>query len=84
MDAGVGTQEVVCGSSNYFNIVGGVCIKGLESMVYDMLEKSYQGEDQVEYCIPLAFRRFSDLHTMVDLHDIADIGDRFYAYGREA
>ena len=84
MDAGVGTQEVVCGSSNYFNIVGGVCIKGLERMVYDMLDKSKRGEDQAEYCITLKARMFSDLHPTTDLHGIASIRGRFYADGREA
>ena len=40
VDAEGGTQEVISGSSNYQNVIGGVCMKGVESMVYGLLEKS--------------------------------------------
>ena len=40
MDAVVGTQEVICGAFNYYNGIGGVCIKGVEITVYGMLDKA--------------------------------------------
>ena len=53
-------------------------------MVYDMLDKSQGGTDQVEYFIPLESSIFSALHSTVDLHNISAIWERFYADGREA
>ena len=53
-------------------------------MVYDMLEKYYRGQDQVEYCIPVLAGRFFALHFPSDIHDIEDIGGRLYADVREA
>ena len=78
MDDGVGTQEVICGASNYQNVLGGGFIKGVESMVYDILDEVLGREYQVEYCIPLVASRFSSLHTTEDTHDIMAIGIRFY------
>ena len=40
VDTGLGTQEAICGASNYQNVLGGGCLKGLKSMVYGMLEES--------------------------------------------
>ena len=40
MDAGVGTQEVICGAFNYHNLLGGSSLKGVKSMVYDMLDEA--------------------------------------------
>ena len=37
---GVVTQKVICGSSNYQDIFGGSCTKGVNSMFYDMLYKT--------------------------------------------
>ena len=37
LDYGVGAQEVICGASNYYNVIGGVFLKGIKSMVFDML-----------------------------------------------
>ena len=34
---GLGTQEVICGASSYYNFLGGFCIKDAEIMVYDMI-----------------------------------------------
>ena len=40
LDAGVGIQEVICGASNYYNVFGRFCLKVIESMVYDTLDKT--------------------------------------------
>ena len=40
MDAGVGTHEVICGSSNYKGIFGEIFLKYVKSMVYDMLDET--------------------------------------------
>ena len=40
VDDGAGTQEVICGASNYQDISGGNCLKGVKSMVYDILDKT--------------------------------------------
>ena len=48
VDDVLGTQDVLCGASNYQNVFSGGCCKGVESMVYDMLDKAYVGEYQFE------------------------------------
>ena len=83
VDYGVGTKEVIYGASNYYNVIGGVCIKGVEIMVYGMLDKAQVGEDQVEYCIPMESSRFSRLNPMADIHGIDSIKGRLYADDRE-
>ena len=40
MGFGLGTQEVICGASNYYNVLGEFCIKDLDSMIYDILDKA--------------------------------------------
>ena len=40
VDSGVGTQEVICGASKYYNIIGLFCLKCVESMVNDILGKA--------------------------------------------
>ena len=52
-------------------------------MLYDMIDKAYRGEYQVEYCITLAFSRFSDCYPTSDLHKIEDIRSKFHADVRE-
>ena len=37
MDSGVGTQEVIYGSYNYYDIFFGSFSKGIKSTVYDMI-----------------------------------------------
>ena len=82
MYSGVGTQEVNWRAFNYQNVLGGCCTKGVERMVYDMIDKSYVEEDQIEYCISLATSTFSYLNTKTYLHGIATIRGRLYAYDR--
>ena len=31
---GLGTQEIICGISNYYNVLGGFFLKGVDSMEY--------------------------------------------------
>ena len=38
--SGVGTKELICGASNYQDILGGICLTGVNSMYYDMLDKT--------------------------------------------
>ena len=38
--SGVGTQELICGSYNYQEIIGGSCLQCLNSMVYYMIDKT--------------------------------------------
>ena len=33
----LGTQEVICGSLNYYNALGGLFLKYVDRMVYDIL-----------------------------------------------
>ena len=73
VDSGEGTQEVICGSSSYQNVLGGGCIKGVEIMVYDILDEDYLGEDQVEYFIPLSDRSLISLFPTTYLYGIANI-----------
>ena len=40
VDVGVGTHEVICGSSNYQDIFGGSCLIDVNIMVYDMLDET--------------------------------------------
>ena len=40
VDSVVGTQEVICGALNYYNVTVSVCVKVAEVMVYDMLDES--------------------------------------------
>ena len=51
-------------------------------MIYDMLDKAQRGEYQVENSVPLDARRFCTLNPASDIHDILDIGVRFYVHGR--
>ena len=39
VEDGVVTQEGTCGVSNYYNVIGGIFMKGLESMVYDIIDE---------------------------------------------
>ena len=84
MDAGVVTQEVIYGASNYKDILGGSFNKCVKRMVYCMLDKTLGGENQVEDYIPLAARRFSYLNSMEYIHDISSTRGRLHADGREA
>ena len=84
VDSGVGTHEVIYVASNYQNILGGVCLKSVDIIVYYMLDETLGGEEQVEYCITIEAVRFSSLHPTTDLHDIAVIGGRFYPDVTEA
>ena len=43
--SGLGRQEVICGASKYQNLLDRFFLKGVESMIYDILEKSKIGED---------------------------------------
>ena len=36
----VGTQELICGASNYQEILGGIILEVVKSMVYEMLEET--------------------------------------------
>ena len=45
------------------DIFGGSYPKGVNRMVYDMLDKTWGEEYHVEDCIKLAASRFSSLHT---------------------
>ena len=38
VDSVVGTQEVICGASNYQNVLSVGCLKGVDIMVYDMID----------------------------------------------
>ena len=40
MDDELGTQESICGVYNYYNVLGGGFLKGVKSMVYDMLDEA--------------------------------------------
>ena len=53
-------------------------------MVYDILDKSLWGEDQVDYFIPLVASRISALYPKVYICDIAAHGGRLYYDCREA
>ena len=80
---GVGTQEVICGDSNYQNVLGRGFLKGVDRMVYDMLDEVQGGEYQVDYCILLMSSRFCSLNPTTDIHTVAAIRGRFYSDGRK-
>ena len=50
-------------------------------MVYNILDQAKVGEDQFDYFIPLATRRFIYLHPTSDLHGVVDIRGRPYMDG---
>ena len=84
VDDELGTQESICGVYNYHNVLGGGCLKGVKSMVYDMLDKAQGVEDWVDYCISLAVSRCTSLNPMEYIHAIVAIGGRLYADGKGA
>ena len=53
-------------------------------MVYDMLDKTYRGEEHVENSFPLAGIGFIALRPVTDFHDIVATRGMFNAYGNEA
>ena len=40
VDTGLGTQESICGVSNYQNVFGGGCLKDTKRIVYGMLDEA--------------------------------------------
>ena len=49
VDYGFGAQEFIGGSSNYYNVISIVFVKGVDSMGYDMLEKP--GKESTRFSI---------------------------------
>ena len=40
VDAVIGTHELICGASNYQNVLCGGCLKGVKSMVYEIIDEA--------------------------------------------
>ena len=40
VDYGLFAHEVICEASNYWNVIFGFVLKGVDSMVYDMIDES--------------------------------------------
>ena len=58
-------------------------MKGVDIMVYDMLYKASRGEDQVYNGVPFTAGGIIYLYVATYFHEVAAIGGRLYADGRE-